>query len=216
MKKRSHRVAGLFSARAFVAFNLFCAAALLGVSAFEVKTSADRPQDRDANIEAGPHDMPAPGGETDDLNRLELQWHDRLTYPTGKFDPAWVRQAAEQDAQVSRSIPGGLQRGLLTNGPLSLNPNAFTPLGPAPGRMTGCSGCFDYGNTEGRVNAIAVDPTTTTNGSIVAYIGTDGGGVWKTTNCCSASTSWTVLTDGAAISTTAIDTLTIDPNNHNT
>src|SRR6266480_4168224 len=52
------------------------------------------------------------------------------------------------------------------------NPNAlsttnFTALGPQPERMTGCSGCFDYTTTEGRVNAIAVDPTTTVNGSIV-------------------------------------------------
>ena len=83
-------------------------------------------------------------------------------------------------------------------------------------RMTGCSGCFDYTKTEGRVNDIAIDPTTTTNGSIVAYSGAVGGGVWKTTNCCSASTTWTVVTDDPLISTTAIDTVTIDPNNHNT
>jgi hypothetical protein len=216
MKKQSHRSAGLFSARVFVAFNLFCAAGLLGVSALEVTSNLDGAKERDAEYEAPQHDMPVPGGDPDDLNRLELQWHDRLTYPTGRFDPAWVRQAAEQDAQVSRSIPAGLPRGLLTNTPLSLNPNAFTALGPAPEQMTGCSGCFNFGTTEGRVNAIAVDPTTTTTGSIVAYLGTDGGGVWKTTNCCSVSTSWSVLTDGAAISTTAIDTLTIDPNNHNT
>ena len=82
--------------------------------------------------------------------------------------------------------------------------------------MTGCSGCFDYTTTEGRVNAIAVDPTTTVNGSIVAYSGAVGGGVWKTTNCCSASTTWTVVTDDPLISTTAIDTITIDPSNHNT
>jgi len=82
--------------------------------------------------------------------------------------------------------------------------------------MTGCSGCFNYTTTEGRVNAIAVDPTTTVNGSIVAYIGAVGGGVWKTTNCCSASTTWTVVTDDPLISTTAIDTVVIDPNDHNT
>src|SRR5262249_37512955 len=57
---------------------------------------------------------------------------------------------------------------------------------------------------------------TTTNGSIVAYAGSVGGGVWKTTNCCSASTSWTVTTDDPLLSTIAIDTVTIDPNNHNT
>ena len=29
--------------------------------------------------------------------------------------------------------------------------------------------------------------------------GSDGGGVWKTTTCCSASTTWAVKTDIAAI-----------------
>ena len=82
--------------------------------------------------------------------------------------------------------------------------------------MTGCTGCYDYGFTEGRINAMAVDPTTTTPGSIVAYAATVGGGVWKTTNCCSNSTSWSVTTDDPLISTLAIDTLNIDPNDHNT
>ena len=78
--------------------------------------------------------------------------------------------------------------------------------------MTGCSGCYDYTKTEGRVNAIAVDQTTTTNGSIVAYLGSVGGGVWKTTNCCSSLTNWSVTTDDPLLSTITIDTLAIDPN----
>jgi hypothetical protein len=97
-----------------------------------------------------------------------------------------------------------------------LGTTSFTALGPQPERMTGCTGCYDYGTTEGRVNTIAVDPTTTTTGSIVAYAGPVGGGVWKTTNCCSASTTWSVMTDDPLISTTAIDTIVIDPNDHNT
>ena len=43
-----------------------------------------------------------------------------------------------------------------------------------------------------------------------------GGGVWKTTNCCSTTTTWTVTTDDPLISAIDIDTLTIDPNDHNT
>ena len=82
--------------------------------------------------------------------------------------------------------------------------------------MTGCTGCYDYGFTEGRINAMAVDPTTTTQGSIVAYAATVGGGVWKTTNCCSNSTTWSATTEDPLISTLAIDTLNIDPSDHNT
>src|SRR5439155_21386602 len=59
---------------------------------------------------------------------------------------------------------------------------------------------------------IVVDPISPT----VAYFGSDGGGVWKTTNCCTALTTWTAVTDDPLISTVAIDDLSIDPNNHNT
>ena len=162
--------------------------------------------------------MPTLGGKADDLDQMEAVWNDRVTYPTGIFNPEWLRRAAAQDALVARSVPFGehpldlKQRG----GPLVLDPVNFTSLGPKPERMTGCSGCFDYGITQGRVNDIVIDPTTTTNGSIVAYLATDGGGVWKTTNCCSSTTSWNVVTDDPLLSTIAIDTLTIDPNNHNT
>src|SRR5437667_880136 len=164
--------------------------------------------------------MPVPGndlqGEAARLAELEQYWQNRLTYPTGRFDPAWVRAAAAQHARMASGIPAGAFRKLSRPNPLALTTTSFTALGPQPERMTGCSGCFDYTTTEGRVNAIAVDPTTTVNGSIVAYSGAVGGGVWKTTNCCSASTTWTVVTDDPLISTTSIDTVTIDPSNHNT
>jgi hypothetical protein len=157
-----------------------------------------------------------PSGEFDELNEMELDWHNRLTYPTGRFDAAWVRAAAAQDARIARGMPGGVQPNRPNSFGQTLDPNSFTALGPQPLRMTGCSGCFDYGLTEGRVNDIVVDPTTTTNGSIIAYLGSDGGGVWKTTNCCSSSTTWTAVTDDPLISTISISSLTIDPNDHNT
>src|SRR5438132_9232541 len=164
--------------------------------------------------------MPVPGtgsqSEAAGLAQLEQYWHDRLTYPTGRFDPAWVRAAAAQHARMTSGVPAGQHLKLDLANPNALSTTDFTALGPQPMRMTGCSGCFDYTKTEGRVNDIAVDPTTTTNGSIVAYSGAVGGGVWKTTNCCSASTTWTVVTDDPLIATIAIDTIVIDPNNHNT
>ncbi|MFL6569752.1 MAG: dockerin type I domain-containing protein [Chthoniobacterales bacterium] len=177
--------------------------------------------------------MPIPDSGEDEatgLERMELYWADRVTYPTGKFNPEWLREAARQDQAIESGVPAGsferLQReaprGLLqAKGAKSKQVNSlattgWTPLGPAPERMTGCSGCFDYTKTEGRVNAIVVDPTTVQNGSIVAYAGTVGGGVWKTTNCCSTSTTWTSMTNDPLISTVAIDTLALDPNNHNT
>jgi hypothetical protein len=149
---------------------------------------------------------------------MEVEWNNRLTYPTGLFNPLWLRLAAAQDALIPRGIPLGVPAKNLNraDAPLALSATSFTSLGPMPEHMTGCTGCFDYVTTEGRVNDIVVDPTTTTNGSIVAYLGSVGGGVWKTTNCCGPSTSWTAVTDDPLLSTISIDSLTIDPNNHNT
>lgn len=38
------------------------------------------------------------------LLQQEGFWHDRLTYPTGRFDPEWLREAVRQDAQVERAV----------------------------------------------------------------------------------------------------------------
>ena len=154
-----------------------------------------------------------------DAERLiseEEFWYHRLTYPTGHYSPAWTRAAAEQDKAIKRGVPAG-NKNLVLNPALGLKPlnaSGFTALGPMPEHMTGCSGCYDYGLTEGRVNSIVTDPTTTTNGSIVVYMGSVGGGVWKTTNCCTSNTTWTVTTDSPELATTSINTVTIDPNNH--
>jgi hypothetical protein len=164
-----------------------------------------------------------PGHAPTDAERLiseEEYWFHRLTYPTGKYSPAWTRKAAEQDRAMQSGVPLGSKRStsslMRANNSLGLTPNSFTPLGPMPEHMSGCSGCYDYGQTEGRINAIVIDPTTTTNGSIVAYAGSVGGGVWKTTNCCTASTTWSVTTDSPLLATTSIDTLALDPHDHNT
>ena len=243
MKNQTNRRSAFVISRFVAAFALFFLSAALIVFAFS--TRLERPQLAEASdkAESGERlerDMPTlgenPGDEAKDLQRLEQYWADRVTYPTGKFDPQWLRNAAAQHARMQTGIPAGnfpkiapsgnlkggkaTQRKGGTTGPTlnppSLSTTGFTALGPKPESMTGCSGCFNYTTTEGRVNAIVVDPTTTTNGSIVAYLGSVGGGVWKTTNCCSNATTWNVTTDEPLISTIPIDTITIDPNNHNT
>src|SRR5262245_61111907 len=159
--------------------------------------------------------MPVPGGERgEELNRLDQYWNSRLTYPTGKYNPAWLRKAVRQDKRIKRAVPAGRTRkffGAATAASAeTLSTSGFTSLGPAPEKMTGCGGCFDYTTTSGRINAIAIDPTTTTNGSITAYAASVGGGVWKTTTCCSATTTWSLSTSDLMPSL-AIDTLAIDP-----
>jgi hypothetical protein len=131
----------------------------------------------------------------------------QLSYPTGRFEPAWAIESANQARAISAGVPAGVDRAALrsTQSPLALNPIAFTPLGPMP---------LNPGNraASGRTNVIVVDPVDTT----VAYAGSDGGGVWKTTNCCSAATTWAAVTDIPEIASMAIGDITLDPNDHNT
>src|SRR5438874_8604614 len=218
--RRSLGKGGFFNLRALLGITLCIVGLALAILA-ERDGALRRPDTRATRPYQEPERyMPVPGvgsqTEAARLAQLEQYWHDRLTFPTGRFNPAWVRAAAAQHARMTVGVPSGHYSRLNPASPLPLTPAAFTELGLHPERMTGCFGCYNYTTTERRINAIAVDPTTTVNGSIVAYSGPVGGGVWKTTNCCSSSTTWTVVTDDPLISTTAIDSVTIDPSNHNT
>src|SRR5215471_1816645 len=45
-----------------------------------------------------------------DAERLidqETYWMHRITYPTGEYNPDWLRKAAAQDAKIARAVPGG-------------------------------------------------------------------------------------------------------------
>jgi hypothetical protein len=150
-------------------------------------------------------------GESAELLSTLDYWAARVTYPTGRFDRRWLLEAAEQDRLVARALPAGRAAEDAGPSPLSLDPTQFTSLGPQPLQMNGCSGCFPYGHASGRANVIAVDPVTTS----VAYLGSVGGGVWKTSNCCTTATTWTPVTDDPLVSTTSIDDIVIDPTNHN-
>ena len=154
--------------------------------------------------------MPLPGGDRgEELDPLDAYWNQRLTYPTGNYNPAWQRAAVAQDKRVKRGTPGR----------------------PAPAHV--CQRQGDGGRAvaqrqrlhRARPDARAHDrlrrllrlhddrraastPSSSTrprrrNGSIVAYAATVGGGVWKTTNCCSAATTWSVTTDDPLIATIA-------------
>src|SRR4029079_7623104 len=72
-------------------------------------------------------------GGTEELaeaDEMEADWHNRLTYPTGLFDAAWVRAAAGQDAQIARGLPLGTSNARPQNGtPATLDPTAFTAMG---------------------------------------------------------------------------------------
>ena len=50
--------------------------------------------------------MPVPGsGEGEQFGAMDTYWNDRLTYPTGHFNPAWLRAAKAQDARIASRRP---------------------------------------------------------------------------------------------------------------
>ncbi|MEO8736517.1 MAG: hypothetical protein ABI380_08240, partial [Edaphobacter sp.] len=91
-----------------------------------------------------------------------------------------------------------------------LNPlnAAWQSIGPAQ------VSSIAYGNVTGRVTSIAIDPADTSGNTV--YLGTTGGGVWKSTNAAgpSASVTFAPLTDtlpvfNASAGTSVIPSLSI-------
>jgi hypothetical protein len=134
-------------------------------------------------------------------------WEYRLTYPTGRLDPAWIESARKADRLVTSGRPAGIRRKSTESGETArsvLGATGATALGPAPLDWSDV-----YGFVGGRANTIITHPTNAS----VAWFGSDGGGVWKTTNCCGPATTWAVTTDQSDIANIAISTLVLDPNN---
>ncbi len=124
-------------------------------------------------------------------------WHDRFTYPTGQYQQRWALDAGRDAARVPAAMPDGASARRSANGLDAIN---FTLLGPQPLLPTGDAG---------RTNVIVSHP----GNPAVAWLASDGGGIWKTSNCCSANTTWQIKTDLPEIASSAISDLTLDPSN---
>src|SRR4029078_11896876 len=168
MKKRSSACSAFFNFRVLLGVTLgFLGVALAIFAGRDGVLSGPNGPNR-GNISSAlpdqPHYMPVPGPDVREagagLAQLEQFWFDCLTFPTGRFNPAWVRAADRQHKRMPRGMPFGREMKLNLANPFVLSTTNWTALGPQPEHMTGCSGCFDYTKTEGRVNTIAVDPTT--------------------------------------------------------
>ena len=137
LARRSLGEGGFFNLRALLGLTLCLFGVALAI--FAAREVALRPASEPDRY------MPVPGtsleSEAARLAQLEQYWQDRLTFPTGRFDPAWVRAAAAEHARMTSGVPAGPYRKLNPGGPVPLVPTAFTALGPQPERMTGCSGC---------------------------------------------------------------------------
>jgi len=124
-----------------------------------------------------------------------------------RFEPRWLLDSAVQERRIASAVPAGTKTYTRSaDKALQLDPDAFTLLGPKPLQGEG----FGIGSNAGRTNVILSDPDDPT----VALLGSDGGGVWKTTNCCTAATTWEVKTDFPELAGMAVGDLAMDPNNH--
>jgi hypothetical protein len=144
--------------------------------------------------------------ESEALIGLSDYFYDRYLYPTYQFDNRWMVEAERQNGRMQDALPAGHYPAERNGQPIRLGTDAFTPLGPNPEDGLGAGGLH-----QGRINVVVIDPVSPS----VAYLGSDGGGVWKTDNCCSADTSWRVVTDQDNLQGIAIGDLHIDPVDHN-
>src|SRR6266511_5345455 len=137
--RRSLGEGGFFNLRALIGFTLcFVGVGLALFASFPVRRSlgvggsplTDHVTHPGATNASRPLPyMPAPGAgpETDalDLGRLEQFWNDRLTYPTGRFNPRWLRAAAAQHARLPMGVPAGVPAVLNPLSPLTFSTTSF-------------------------------------------------------------------------------------------
>jgi hypothetical protein len=97
---------GFFNLRALLGLTVCFLGLALGI--FAARESLLR------RVSEPPRYMPVPGGnlqgEAAGLAQLEQYWHDRLTYPTGRFDPAWGGAPAPHPAPMKSGVPAGQKR----------------------------------------------------------------------------------------------------------
>jgi hypothetical protein len=138
--------------------------------------------------------------------RAEWFFHQRA-YPL-KHIPADARVRAVEHLERMRASSGTFMQHYLASAQhlnsvslsnanpqqIAINMTTWTPIGPQP------TSSSIFGETSGRVNALAVDPCDSSGNTI--YAGGAQGGVWKTTN---GGTNWAPLTDSQlSISTGSI------------
>ena len=153
-------------------------------------------------------------GKHDESGDIELQ-ADRelvhLTYPARSFPGDWRVQAQRH---IQQHVTDSARLGGIGGATGSIQPvttDSWNKVGPAPIDNNAASNGYKYGLVTGRMNSVAIDPT---NGAI-AYAGATAGGLWKTTTCCSATTTWTPLWDDKDFVTQAVGAIEIDPTNSN-
>ncbi|MGI8858014.1 MAG: WD40/YVTN/BNR-like repeat-containing protein [Thermomicrobiales bacterium] len=167
-----------------------CLSALLASPASGAALAASPAEPQPTN--AGADDHPKPGNHLAEWDAYRAV----RQVPNGTA-PSRARLDALNEAKrlpAAKSLPGTPRaKGAAGIAPDSLRPptGAWQSLGPAPEDTSTLNPSRDYrfGDVSGRATAIAIAPAGT------IYLGTAGGGVWKSVD---NGASWTPLTDGQA------------------
>ncbi len=114
---------------------------------------------------------------------------------TGRASPLQLRPAAAMDRARQ-------QHAAMLNQPRA---TALTGIWQELGPLQISS--LAYANVTGRVTSIAIDPADQTGNTV--YIGTTGGGVWKSTNAAASSVTFTPVTDTLPVFSPDLGTNTI-------
>ena len=140
------------------------------------------------------------GGEPESIDGAAQEAYDNRAYPATYIKPA-QQQAAARAASAIAKLPGGKKS---TNWQ-ELGPSGVSADALVASESTGASAGTIF---SGRTTAIAVAPSCNASRCPV-FIGTAGGGVWKTTNALAPSPTWTASN---GIPSNAIGSLVFDAN----
>jgi len=113
---------------------------------------------------------------------------------------------ARQDAKVDAKVKDDSAPRPLSQPPQAPFTGMWRPIGPQPSAPAAGSLAGSSGNTSGRVEVIAIDPTDATGNTV--FIGAAQGGVWKTTD---GGVTWQSLTDSQASLAMGALAIAIDP-----
>ncbi len=115
---------------------------------------------------------------------------------------ASARVTARAMPRLGEGVAGAGGRGLQAHTALTSGLGApWTPVGPASVQS------LRYGAISGRVTAVAVDPADASGNTV--YVGTTGGGVWKSTNAAGAQVSFQPMTDDLPVFSNSAGSTTI-------
>jgi|GEM_PF-1390157 len=152
---------------------------------------ADKPVDADADKNGESASAQAGEGEENEGETIEAYFEyrfDQMKDESGSIPDGALMQALNQRATLVKQQASRPQPNVA-----GIDNVSWTFAGP--------------GNIGGRIRAILPISATT------VFIGGVSGGLWKTTNCCSTSTTWSPINDW--MSDLAISSLIVDPTNAN-